>query len=168
MRRSLLIVVGLAITGCSQESDPAEQAAEDARIVEMVHAANDAPPPIEEVIPEAILYPDVEKEDLFGQSCAYAPGTSMGARVIAREADAYMKIDGEMVRFAADPGARELSSHTRSLYNGRTYSLRLEIEGEGKDDPNASESTVYEGTIWLRDRWDRNVYVGTGTVSCGV
>lgn len=167
MRAALLMVLGLALVGCSQEPDPAEKAAEDKKVVEMVRAVNSAPPPIEEVIPDAILYPDIEKEDLFGKSCAYAPGTSMGARVIARETDAYMKIDGKMERFAADPGARELESQTRSLYNGRSYSLRLEIEGEGTDDPNASESTQYQGTIWLRDRWDRNVYVGSGTVSCG-
>ncbi|OYX66534.1 MAG: hypothetical protein B7Y88_01430 [Sphingomonadales bacterium 32-64-17] len=168
MRGSLFIIAGLALAGCSQEPDPAEKAAEDKKIVEMVRAANDAPPPIEEVIPQAILYPDIEKEDLFGASCAYAPGTSMGARVIAREADAYMKIDDEMVRFAVDPGARQLANRTGSLYNGRQYSLRLQIEGDGSPDPNASESTLYQGTIWLRDRWDRNVYTGSGTVSCGV
>ncbi|RIV80964.1 hypothetical protein D2V17_18930 [Aurantiacibacter xanthus] len=168
MRGALLISLGLALASCGQDPDPAEQAAEDKKIVEMVRAANDAPPPIEEVIPQAILYPDIEKADLYGASCAYAPGTSMGARVIAREADAYMKIDGDMVRFAADPGARELAGRTRSLYNGRRFSLRLQIDGEGQEDPNASESTIYQGTIWLRDRWDRNVYTGSGTVSCGV
>ncbi|MEN7537232.1 hypothetical protein [Aurantiacibacter flavus] len=168
MRIALLIGLALAVAGCSDEPSPEEQAAEDKEVVEMVRAANEAPPPIEEVIPEAILYPDIEKEDLFGSSCAYAPGTSMGTRVIAREADAYMKIDGEMVRFAVDPGARQLANRTGSLYNGRQFSLRLEIDGEGRDDPNASESTLYEGTIWLRDRWDRDVYTGSGTVSCGV
>ncbi len=30
-----------------------------------------------------------------------------------------MKIDGEMSRFAADPGSRELSQHTRSLYSAK-------------------------------------------------
>ena len=168
MRAGLLIFGVLLVAGCDQGPSPAEQSAEDERIVEMVRAANDEPPPLEEVIPEAIGFPDIEKEDLFGLACSYAPGTSMGARVIARETDAYMKIDGEMVRFAADPGSRELPGNSRSLYNGRTHSLRLEIEGTGSEDPQSTEVTLYQGTIWLRDRWDRNVYIGSGTVSCGV
>ncbi|WP_137679215.1 hypothetical protein [Aurantiacibacter suaedae] len=167
MRTALLIGLAVALASCSDEQSPEEKAAQDQKVVQMVRAANEAPPPIEEVIPQAILYPDIEKEDLFGASCAYAPGTSMGARVIAREADAYMKIEDEMIRFAADPGARQLANRTGSLYNGRQFSLRLEIEGEGREDPNASESTLYQGTIWLRDRWDRIVYTGSGTVSCG-
>ena len=179
MRASLIITLVAALAACNQDPSAAEQSAEDKRIVEMVRAANEAPPPLEEVIPEAIGFPDMEKADLFGLACSYAPGTSMGARVIARETDAYMKIDGEMVRFAADPGSRILPGNTRSLYNGREFSLRLDIESkvdgevedegeiEGEDAPVAAGSARHEGTIWLRDRWDRNVYTGSGAVSCG-
>jgi len=117
-------------------------------------------------VPETILYPDIERHDIYGASCAYAPGTSLGARVIARQADAFMKIDGEIVLFAADPGARELPYGTRSLYNGREYSLRLEIAGDGMQ--SGEEVMEYEGTINLRDQYDRVIYSGTGTAQCGV
>jgi len=182
MRASALVLpLAMALAGCGDSLSESEQAALDQQAVEAVRRANDAPPPLEEVVPDPILYPDIETHDLFGQACAYAPGTSLGARVIAREADAYMKIDGDMIRFAADPGSRELPARSRSLYNGREYSLRLSIDGEGQ--PVEGESEVdagvgantgaggngerfYEGTIFLRDRWNRVIYQGSGTVSC--
>lgn len=166
MRRcaiSFLAVVALA--ACQGEMSEEERAAADAAAAERVREANDAPPPMVEIVPDAIGYPEMEANDLLGLACAYAPGTSMGARVIARETDAYMKIDGEMERFVADPGSRELPAKTRTLYNSREYVLRLAIEDEVAQ--GEIEDTNYEGTIWLYDRWDRIVYTGTGTVNCG-
>ena len=161
MRHLLLAgLAALSLTACDDGSTPPERTAESEAIAERVRAVNDAPPPMVEIVPETIGYPDMEANDLLGAGCAYAPGTSMGARVIARETDAYMKIDGEMVRFSADPGSRELPAKTRTLYNARSYSLRLAIEsGEG-------ESAGSEGTMWLYDSYDRLVYTGTGTAEC--
>jgi hypothetical protein len=162
MKWSVTIALALVATGCSQEPTQAELAAERERQVEMVRRANDAPPLLVEVTPETIAYDDIERWDLAGASCSYAPGTSLGARVIAREADAFMKLDGEVIRFAADSGSRELPARSRSVYNGGAYSLRLDIAGAGE----GADATMGEGSIWLRDRWDRVVYQGNGTVSC--
>lgn len=161
-----ILILALACAGCSQEVSVEEQELLDQQSVAMVEEANSVSPPLDEIVPEPILYPDIERHDIYGASCAYAPGTSLGARVIARPADAFMKIDGEIMRFAADPGARELPYGTRSLYNGRAYSLRLEIAGEGEQ--SGEETMDYEGTISLRDRWDRVIYQGSGTAQCGV
>src|SRR5690606_29024633 len=116
--------------------------------------------PLKEVTPEPLLNPDIERNDLLGPACNYAPGTSLGTRVIAREADAFMKVDGEVIRFAADPGARALPLRTRSLYNGREYSLRLQIA-------NGGEGGDYTGQVTLRDSHGRVVYEGEGPVQCG-
>src|SRR5690554_1788110 len=148
MQRCLVAVGMLLLAGCDKELSPEEQALADARDVEMVKAANDAMPPLRMVTPEPILLPDIERYDLYGEACNYAPGTSFGTRVVAREADAFMKIDGEVHRFAADPGSRELPMHTRSLYNGKEYSVRLSIEEQG-------DTTDYEGSVTLRDRFGR-------------
>jgi hypothetical protein len=168
MRWPVIICIAAALASCGEQMDEAQKAEEDRELVERVREANDTAPPLVEVVPEPILYPDIEANDLFGLACSYAPGTSMGARVIAREADAFVKLDGAMIRFAADPGSRELPANTRSLYNGLEYSLRLDIEekqpGEQVGDGGA---LLYEGTVWLRDRWDRVIYQGTGAVNCG-
>lgn len=168
MRWPVIICVSAALAGCAQETSEAERAEQDRLLAERVRAVNDAAPPLAEVVPEPILHADMEAHDLFGLSCSYAPGTSMGARVIAREADAFIKLDGEMIRFAADPGAKELPAKTRSLYNGREYSLRLDIDSQQAGETAGDDGTaLHEGTVWLRDRWDRVIYQGTGMVDCG-
>lgn len=169
MRRLAVTAAFVLLAGCGEEMSETEQQAEDAAMVERVREANDAGPPVEEVVPETIGYPDMEANDLLGQICAYAPGTSMGVRVIARETDAWMKIDGEMIRFAADPGSRELPANTRTLYNGRKYTLRLSIDDPVSEGESGSGngSATSQGTMWLYDRFDRLVYTGSGTADCG-
>lgn len=164
MRQVLgLAGAALLLTGCGNEASPEEQAAADDRDVAMVEAANKAAPPVQLVTPEPILLPDIERYDLLGESCSYAPGTSLGARVIAREADAFMKIDGDIERFAADPGSRELPMHTRSVYNSKGYSLVLALE---EDTDEGEQRTSYEGSVTLRDAHGRIVYEGIGEAQC--
>ena len=156
-----------ALSACSGEVPAGEREAQDAAIAESVREANEAGPPLEEVVPETIALSDMEANDLLGLGCAYTPGTSMGVRVIARETDAYMMIEGELARFAADPGSRELPAKSRTLYNGREYSLRLAIDGGDGESDDEGEGAGDEGTIWLYDRLDRLVYTGSGAVDCG-
>ena len=177
MRKTPAIAgLALLLAGCGDELSPEEQAAADERDVALVEAANSAAPPVQLVSPEPILLPDIERYDLLGATCSYAPGTSLGARVIAREADAFMKIDGEIERFAADPGSRELPSHTRSVYNSKDYSLVLALGDAGGEPPAQGEAEVtdnaaasrdnYEGSVTLRDAYDRVVYEGVGLAQC--
>jgi len=163
--RQVLMLAGAALllSGCGDELPPEEQAAANERAVAVVEAANKTAPPVELVTPEPILLPDIERYDLLGQACSYAPGTSLGARVIAREADAFMKIDGEIERFAADPGARELAMHTRSVYNSKGYSLVLALR---EDTGEGEERTSYEGSVTLRDASGRVIYEGVGEAQC--
>lgn len=162
---ALALALPLSLAACGEDEPSAEEAAARSEaMAERVRQVNDAPPPLTEIVPDAITYPEMEANDLVGGlSCAYAPGTSMGARVIARETDAYMLIDGVMERFVADPGSRELPLLTRSLYNSRNYKLRLEID---TDAVGEGAGGTYEGTIWLYDPYDRVVFTGTGTVQC--
>lgn len=169
-----LLLLGACGSGISEE----EQAQQEERDIAMVKQANDQRPPVQQITPEPILYPDIERYDLYGEACAYAPGTSLGTRVFAREADAFVKIEGEVRRFAADPGARELPMRTRSLYNGRDYVLKLQIAGKGEaptsSDEQADEAGIppaggagdYEGTVTIFDQYGRTVYEGTGPVQC--
>lgn len=165
MRKALVAAMLLVLAGCEREPTPEEQALEDARDVAMVEAANQVMPPLKQVTPEPILLPDIERYDLYGEACNYAPGTSFGTRVVAREADAFVKIEGEIHRLAADPGSRELPMHTRTLYSGKEYSLRLAMEPEA-DTEAQSEATDYEGSVVLRDQYGRVVYEGVGLAQC--
>jgi len=163
MRKIWLLPLAL-LAGCDTGPSEDEQAAADARDVAMVEAANDVKPPLKEVTPDPIMLSDIEQFDLFGEACNYAPGTSFGTRVIARASDAFLKVDGEVVRLAADPGSRELPVHSRTLYSGKEYSLRLALSGDGSNTP--TEPGKYEGSVTLRDQYGRVVYEGTGYAEC--
>ncbi len=166
MRRMLAAAALLVLAGCNNEPTPEEQALSDARDVAMVEEANDVTPPLKEVTPDPILFPDIERYDLLGEACNYAPGTSLGTRVVARESDAFLKINGEVHRLAADAGSRELPMRTRTLYSGKEYALRLSIDEKSEGDTESDGQTNYEGTVQLRDRYGRVVYEGTGLVQC--
>ncbi len=164
--RKILPLLSLAIlSACAEEPSPEEQAVEAATRNALVEKGNATLPPLELVEPQPIQYPDIERHDLFGAGCNFAPGTSVGTRVIARPVDAYMKIDGEMVRFAADSGARELPLGTRSRYLGRAHELQLELSGEGTQ--SGSETVDYQGIVTLRDEHGRIVYRASGLAQCG-
>lgn len=171
----LLAASGL-LAACGKELSEAEQRAHNEAVVNEIRAANDMPPPLDDIVPEAITQTEIEANDLLGMACSYAPGTSGAVRLIARESDAVVKINGQLVRFAADPGSRALPANTRTLYNGTEYVLRLSLEdapvtreATEEDLPSAIEDSgtqSYEGTMWLYDRWDRIVYTGTGATRC--
>lgn len=162
--RRYLAIAALLLAGCQDELSPQEQAARDARDVALVEAANETEPPLKRITPDPIPYDDIERYDLYGTACNFAPGTSLGTRVIAREADAFLKVDGKVVRLAADPGSRELPAKARSLYSGTDYALRVGVSGEGK--PSGQGKLDYEGTVSLRDPYGRVVYEGTGLAQC--
>lgn len=178
MRRVTAGLTLLLLSACGSGMSDEEQAQQEERDIAMVKQANDQRPPVQQVTPDPLLLPDIERHDLYGEACAYAPGTSLGTRVFAREADAFVKIDGEVERFAADPGARELPMRTRSLYNSRNYSLKLQIAGKGEAPAPAEEQAEqagpppgggpgdYEGTVTLFDKYGRAIYEGTGPVQC--
>jgi hypothetical protein len=161
--RRLALIAALLVVAC--KPNPEGRAERNQRDVALVQKANDTLPPLEEVSPEPIGYAEMERYDLTGASCSYAPGTSFGALVIARGDDAFMKVGGKIQRFAADPGSRELPQKTRSLYNSREYSLKLGTTGEGNAVPGQS-GTDYEGAVTLYDPHGRVVFEGSGLARC--
>lgn len=165
--RSLpLLACAFALSACGDDVSSFEQQEADAQAVAMVEEANSTQPPLEEMVPEPITETDMQAEEMGGERCTYSPGMNHGVLVVARQVDAYMKIEGRLVRFAADPGARQLPFETRTLYNGRQFSLRLTMPEREAEGTEAVAGTEFEGDIALFDQWDRMVYSGSGPVTC--
>lgn len=154
----------LLAAGCGSDTTPEERAAEAERDMALVERANATLPPLDEVTPDPIAYEDIARHDLTVTGCNFAPGTSLGTRVIATDEAAHMKLDGEMVRFAADSGSRELPPGIRSRYLGKEQELQLALSQQ--DEPADEGAADYEGTVTLRDAFGRIVYQGSGLAQC--
>jgi hypothetical protein len=161
--RRLLFTAVLLLAACKPDAD--KRAERNQREVAVVEKANNTLPPLEQVEPQPIGYAEMQRYDMSGAACNYAPGTSFGTLVIARTDDAFMKIGGKLQRFAADPGSRALPQKTRSLYNSREFSLKLAVTGPGMPTPGQAASD-YEGAVTLYDPHGRVVFEGSGLARC--
>ena len=164
MRRALLAAT-IVIAGCGDGLDPQEEAQRAAREVAKVEEVNRGP--VMPITPEPILYPDIEKHDLFGTNCAFvAEGGGLGAVALTRQEDGYMKLDGKIVRFSADSGSAELPFGTHRRYDGKKFAFELQLaDEEGRQ--SGSEAMNYNGRLTVRDPRGNAVYDKTGEVQCG-
>ena len=163
--RLALSFLALALAACADEPSPEEKAAADAAAVAEVEANQEAPP--EAMVPQPILYPDVEKYGLFGAGCNFLPqGAGMGAVALAQADKGYMKRDGEVLTFAADKGSPNNPLGSWTKYDGKDYSFTLELEpGEGEQ--TGMETVDFDGELVVRDGKDRVIYQSAGIAQCG-
>ena len=159
--RIAIPVALLALAACSAEPSEEERQAAVAEV-----EANQAPAP-ETLALEGIGYPDIEKNDLYGAGCSFAPdGGGLGAVAIAMAEEGYLKRKGEILTFAADSGSRELPYLARSKYDGKAYSFSLAID-EASGAPSGMETSDYSGELTVEDQYGGVVYQATGIVQCG-
>ena len=152
----------ILVAGCGEKKSAAEKRAEDDRAIAQVNAAQAVKPPPKPIDPQPILFGDIQKFDLFGAGCAFAPGDSMGAVLLTRDKVAYLLIDDRPLRFASDPGSAKLPLDTYSRYVGKEMALSL-TRATGA----ADEATRWAGHLVVTDPLDQVIYEADGQVQCG-
>jgi hypothetical protein len=163
--RAMLILGVLALSACSEDGpSPAEQARMDDADIAAVKAAQ-VPPPTP-VTPDKILYPDIERYNLFGAGCNFAPKGSIAAIALAQEAKGFLKIDGQLVPLAPDAGSGELPLGVREKYTGGAWSFVLDL-AEEEANQTGSETVSYPARFVLRNDRDQIVYESSGIAQCG-
>ena len=163
--RLALPLLALALAACADEPTPQQKAASDAADVAEVEANQEAPP--EAMVPEPILYPDIEKYGLFGAGCNFLPeGAGLGAVALAQIDKGYMKRDGEVLTFAADKGSAQNPLMSWTKYDGKDYSMTLELSG-GEGEQSGMETVDFDAELIVRDGKDRVVYQSEGIAQCG-
>ena len=162
----IALALAFALAACSRQPTAEEVAAQERRDIAQVEAVQKQKPPPQMIAPEPILFPDIEKYDLFGAGCAFAPGDSMGAIMLARDKVAWMKLEGDLVRFASDPGSAEMPLGTWSRYSGKEMALAL-TRSEGAGDPDGEETVRWRGRLTVTDPFDQVIYNEEGMVQCG-
>jgi hypothetical protein len=161
-KRSFLVSV-LLLASCAPEQDPAAKKAEDDRAVAQVEAAQKVKPPLRPITPQPILFADLQKYDLFGAGCAFAPGGSMGAVLLTRPKMAFLKLTDKLVRFGSDPGSAELPFDTVSRYVGREYAASLT---RTEDTAAGAKALRFPGRLVVTDPFDQVVYAEDGLIQC--
>ena len=157
--------VFLLLAACGSETTPEEQARLDAEAVEQVRASQT--PPVIAIVPEPIGNPDIDRFEMFGLGCSFAPGAeAAGPVAITLLGEAFMKVDGEVERFAPDAGSPETAYGTRRKYDGKRFSFQLELDpGEGEQ--IGMETIQHDARLVARDSRDRVIYQADGTARCG-
>lgn len=164
--RAVLLLPLILLAGCDEGMSDAEKKAKEEADVAYVEGLQAKDPPPKPILPQAIGYPDMEAYKLFGAHCAFAPGDSIGAVVLAMDETAWMKLEGKMIRLAADKGGEKLPMDTWRHYDGKEYSLELAIDRNAAGSP-ASQTVNYPGELAVRDPYGQLVYGAKGTVQCG-
>lgn len=165
MRVATLLPLALLVSACGQgEPSPAEKARADDADVAAVKAAQ-VPPPTP-VTPERILYPDIERYDLFGAGCNFAPQGSMAAIALAQAGHGYMKIDGKLEAFAPDAGSGDLPLGAKGKYTAGAWSFVLDLAAE-EGEQSGSETVNFPAHLVLRNDRDQIVFESDGIAQCG-
>lgn len=159
-------IVGLfciaALAACSSEPTEEERAAAVTEV-----EANQVPPP-EMLTPGAIRYREIEQYDLFGAGCSFAPeGGGVAAVALAMAETGHFLRDGELVTLAADKGSAELPYLARRKYDGKAYSMVLDLD-EAAGRQSGEETSDYPATLTIRNANDQVVYSKPGMAQCGV
>ena len=161
----MLLALAL-LAACTPQKSAAEKRAADDRAIAQVNAAQEVKPPPKPIDPQPILFGDIQKFNLFGAGCAFAPGDSMGAVLLTRDKVAYLLLNARPVRFASDPGSTKLPLGTYSRYVGKELALSLTRTGD-EAGPETGEATRWAGHVVVTDPYDQVVYQADGQVQCG-
>ena len=119
-----------------------------------------------EIAPERILYQDIEANDLFGASCAFAPaGGGSGAIAIAMMDAGFIKIGGEIVRLAAINEEQQLDP-PELKFAGEDYAFSLNLDPE-TERPREGNGREFDAQLSVRARDGSTIYDSAGLVQCG-
>ncbi len=159
---TMLAIPALMLAGCGgEERDPAADAADVAE----VRAMHDNPPavPIE---PQRISYSDIERNDLFGAGCGFAPANSLSVIALAQPERGFLKLDGKIVTLSPDKGGASLPLDSWQDYAGSDYAFTLMRTGVDGED-TGMENTSWPGSLIITDVKGKTVYEAEGTLQCG-
>ena len=159
--RISIVLLALTLTACSNEPNEEERAAAVAEV-----EANSVPPP-EELQLEPIRYREIEKNELYGTGCSFAPdGGGMSAVALAMAETGHFLRGDKLITLAADKGSPELPYLARRKYDGAAYSMTLDLD-EAEGEQSGEETSDYPATLTIRDASEQVVYRKSGIAQCG-
>ena len=160
--RGLALTLVAVLAACSSEPTEEERAAAVAEVE--AHQT----PPAQTLELGAIRYREIEKHELYGAGCSFAPaGGGLAAVALAMPDTGHIIVDGAMLTLAADKGSAELPYLARSKYDGTEHSMELDLDQDAGEEVGA-EVSDYPATLTIRNARDQIVYNQSGIAQCGV
>lgn len=148
------------LAGCAKET-PAEQAADNARDVAMVERMSREP--FKPIVPIPITGLDVTRYGLDKPGCSFAKGGSREPIFIAGRSEGYMRVAGDLKRFAVRAESADLPGGARTTYVGLSSwvdLVRLPDAGTNAD------GEVWPARLIVHDSQERVAFMADGTVRC--
>jgi len=159
--RVSIVLLAVTLMACSNEPNEEERAAAVAEV-----EANRIPAP-EELQLEPIRYREIEKNELYGTGCSFAPdGGGMSAVALAMAETGHFLRGDKLITLAADKGSPELPYLARRKYDGAAYSMTLDLD-EAEGEQSGEETSDYPATLTIRDASEQVVYRKSGIAQCG-
>ena len=156
------LVLPLAMLANCSDTDriTRHSAADDAQAIAAVEAAQRRLPPVDFVT----LQPVSSNVD---QPCSFNFPASQKPPVFRFGPDAgQVIINGEVKGLAADHGSIEVYPGVRQQYDGKEFSLQIQLDA---DDPaNRGNRQYWPAKVTMSDRYERPVFMGVGLVTCGI
>jgi hypothetical protein len=120
---------------------------------------------------QVIGFPDMEKHDIYGFGCGFAPVDETGASGIGSVAvllsdRGFIKLDGEIVAFVPQPSAEKSAAGIPTAYSSEGYALSFDLT-EPSNTGQGQESSGFSAQITIRDGLDSAVYETQGYAQCG-
>lgn len=162
-RSALMTLVLFGLAAC-EEKQPTDAEATDAKAIAAVNAAQNNKAPIQPMVLQAIVTPDIIKHKLYGTGCAFvAEGGGMGAVLLAQDTRGVIKVADTLVILAPDAGSAKMPMGSWSRYTGKENALTLTASG-----PITPLGTgkQFKGKLVITDEHERPAYSADGDVQC--
>lgn len=166
--RKAIGVSGLALAvllaGCGDEHrarEEAKDAAEDARDIAMVERMSREP--FKPILPKPIGAVDMARYGLDRAGCAFRKQNAQDPLFLAGSEEGFMRIAGDLNRYAAKTESAELPGGARATYVGLTSwveLVRLPDEGTGAGQDR------WPARLVIHDAQERVAFQADGVVSC--
>ncbi|MEE4450027.1 hypothetical protein [Novosphingobium resinovorum] len=155
-----VLAIALALlAGCGEE-DPAKRAAEDAHDVAMVERMSREP--FKPIVPIPITQTDIARYGLDKPGCRFGKKGQAPVFIATRD-EAFMRVGGDLKRYAARDLAADLPGGARTTYVGLSSWVDLVRQ---PDAGVPSDQYTWPARLIVHDAQERVAYRADGTVTC--
>lgn len=161
MRSSALALAALvSLSACGGE-DPARKEAEDAHDVAMVERMSKEP--FKPILPKPITRIDIDRYGLDKPGCQFRKRGEADPIFIGNAEEGFMRIEGDLKRYAAKLESAQLPGNARTTYVGLSSWVDLVSL---PDRAGGSDNTHWPARLVLHDAQERVAFLADGEVTC--